>query len=45
MKNQNRVSKITSWIKELFEYEFIVNDLVWFVTLAGAVIVLLAKFS
>ena len=33
------------WVKELFEYEFIVNELVWFITLVGAVIVLLAKFG
>lgn len=43
-KKQGRISKMAAWIKELFEYEFIVNDLVWLVTLAGAVIVLLAKF-
>ena len=44
-KKQGRISKMTAWIKELFEYEFIVNDLVWFVTFACAVIVLLAKLG
>lgn len=42
-KNQSRLSKIKSWIKELFEYEFFVSDLVWFAALASAVIVLLVK--
>lgn len=43
MITQSRIFKMKSWIKELFENEFFVEDLIWFVVFAGAAIVLLVK--